>query len=141
METVVHLSTGRVGTKIGAGILFDNKHALQWLASRYVRNFDIILQTWHSRLLAFTHLIARELKLETSHHDRNNLTAQELLLFYQKLFTFKTGIDNWKQQYAAWLLVYVTSVRPASTKLFRSWSCLEDRVPAPSARSSRRSSV
>lgn len=56
------------------------------------------------------------MNLGTLVYEKNELTDSELALFYAEICKLKhqPGYDNWRQHYVAWLLTYITGVRPGS---------------------------
>lgn len=114
IEAMVTLSSGSIGKKIRADVLWQHKEGLYWWAVRFIPQFTTIYAGWHSQLVAHIHLLARKHELEQHHRPKSELAATELELFYRQLSSLHSGVDNWKQHYAAWLLVYITGVRPGS---------------------------
>jgi len=109
------LFLGVVGQNIKAGVLYHHKFALYWWAIRFMGDkFGSIYGTWHTQLDSHIQYLARIYELETGTREKNLLGAPELQIMYRQLFRLQAGLDNWKQHYAAWLLVYVCGVRPGS---------------------------
>lgn len=77
-------------------------------------DFSTIFPAWHAQMVAHIHYLGHSYELETGHRPKNNLTDVELSLFYRQLFKLHQGAENWKQHYAAWVLIYITSTRPGS---------------------------
>lgn len=51
---------------------------------------------------------------ETAAVEKNILTDAELEVFWKTLQKQTTGVDNWKQHYLSWNLMYLTAARPGS---------------------------
>ncbi|KAK6431995.1 hypothetical protein LTR95_011842 [Oleoguttula sp. CCFEE 5521] len=69
---------------------------------------------WHTQLVAHIHFLAVTHQLEKSHRTKNNLGSAEIDIFFRQLFVGLQQVENWKQHYAAWLLVFMASPRPGS---------------------------
>jgi len=114
LQIMVIIVPRKIGTKLRARTLYNYKSALCWWALRYMDGFDSILVKWHKLVTAHIHFLGHEHSLERESRPKNNLTDTELMLFYRQLFQFHQGMENWKQNYLAWVLVYTTGVRPGS---------------------------
>ena len=65
--------------------------------------------------MAAIHKVALEEDFETGWREENYLTDAELNLFWDQLSKKPmANVENWKQHFVAWLLVWVTSSRPSS---------------------------
>lgn len=105
---------GRIGDKPKAGTLFQLKDGLYWWIIRFIPDFFTQFATWHHTAVSTIHKAALEYNFETSWLEKNDLTDAELELFWQQIRKLKTGRKNWQQHFIAWLLVWITSVRPGS---------------------------
>lgn len=114
LDAMAQLSEGKIGQKIRTDVLWQHKEALYWWAVRMIKTFTAIYAGWHSETVSQIHLLARKYNLEQGHRPKPTLGSTELVLFYRQLFSFFDGLDNWKQHYTAYALVYVTGVRPGS---------------------------
>lgn len=110
-------ATGKIGEKPKAGVLFQLKGCLLWWIMRFVKGFDTVSSEWHSYNTAAIHKAAHTYKFETAWLKKNNLTDAELSLFWaviEKPQASMTNLENWKQHYVAWVMMWVTSARPGS---------------------------
>jgi hypothetical protein len=107
-------SEGRLGISIKAGPLWHAKEGLYWWAVRLIPSFTSMFSQWHSELTSHIHLVATQYGLESSFREKNDLGEPELLLFFQQITQMTSDIADWKQHMLAWLLVFVTAVRPGS---------------------------
>jgi len=114
LEIMLIVIPGKIGTKLRASTLYSYKNALCWWAVRYIEGFARISVNWHKLVTAHIHFLGHEHSMEQGTRPKNNLTDTELMLFYHQLFQFHQGMENWKQNYLAWVLVYTTGVRPGS---------------------------
>lgn len=60
------------------------------------------------------HLLSRQMKLATSHRHKSFLGSSELHLLFRNLLKLQFGVENARQHYVAWVMSYMTSVRPGS---------------------------
>jgi hypothetical protein len=110
-------ATGRIGEKPKAGVLFQLKDALWWWIQRFIKESFTIFGEWHSYNTSAIHKAALMYNFETGWLEKNNLTDAELTLFWAAIENPKksmVNLDNYKQHYASWLLMWVTSTRPGS---------------------------
>jgi len=115
--TYAGIATGKIGAKPKAGVLHQMKDGIYWWASRFIPTFFSNFGNWHSLSTSAVYKAAIDNNFETGWREKNNLTDVELDLFWyqlQKKSMVHTGVDNWKQHYVAWVLVWVTSQRPGS---------------------------
>lgn len=110
------LETGQLSTnnKPKAGVLYTQKFGMYWWLVRLIPDFGSIYLRWHMVMNAVIHKAALDYNFETGFREKNELTDTELTLFWQEIQKIDSGTENWKQHYLAWLLVWVTSVRPGS---------------------------
>lgn len=110
------LDTGKLSTnkKPKAGALYTQKFGMYWWLVRMIPDFHTIYQRWHLVINAVIHKAALDYNFETGFREKNELTDVELTLFWQHLQKIEIGTENWKQHYLAWILMWVTSVRPGS---------------------------
>jgi hypothetical protein len=116
---ILHASTatGMISEKPKAGVLFQLRDALWWWIQRYIKDVFDIYGHWHTMGTAAIHKAATLYNFETGWLEKNNLTDAELTLFWKLIEKPKksmVGLDNWKQHYVAWMLIWVTSTRPGS---------------------------
>jgi hypothetical protein len=110
-------ATGKIGEKPKAGVLFQLKDALWWWIQRFIKDSLSIYGSWHSYNISAIHKAALMYDFETGWLEKNNLTDAELTLFWAAIEKPKksmVNLENYKQHYVAWLLMWVTSTRPGA---------------------------
>jgi hypothetical protein len=115
--TYAGVSKGVISAKPKAGVLFKLKDGIYWWASRFIPSFFHNFAMWHAYSTAAIHKAAIEQNFETGWLEKNNLTDAELDLFWyqlQRKSMANMNIEDWRQHFVAWVLVWVTSMRPGS---------------------------
>jgi hypothetical protein len=97
------------------GILTQRKDNLYWWALRFIPDFIRIFQTWDTQTYSHIHFLAIKNSLRTTSLEKHNLTDIELELFWN--YTKSKRDANLQQHYLAYLLSYITSIRPGSISL------------------------
>ncbi len=105
---------GQSTEKPKAGVLYQQKEGMYWWIIRLIPDFISIYSYWHHISNAAIQKAALQYGFEKSFRPKHDLTGAELSLFWDQIPRFRVGLDNWKQHYAAWVTVWITSVRPGS---------------------------
>jgi hypothetical protein len=105
---------GRLDTKVKAGTLLHAKDALYWWCVRYIDDFYTVREKWDRETTAMIYLTAYSEGLSVKTHEKNDLGDGELAMMYKVVKHQVHGLDNWQQNYVAWMLSYVTGARPGS---------------------------
>lgn len=111
---LAEFSIGRLGDKVKAGSLWQQKHGLYWWASVLMPDFNVVWQKWHEEASRHIHFIAVKYGLSTAAYAKNNLSDPELALIFRYIMEQDYGVANLKQHWAAMLLAWVTGARPGS---------------------------
>ncbi len=64
--------------------------------------------------MSFIHQLATIKALTNISRQKNFLSSDELLMLFRAVMNTTSGVDDWKQCYAAWLLAWGTGARPGS---------------------------
>jgi len=105
---------GKLEAKAQAAVLFQRRHWLYWWLVRIIPDLANIFPQWDAQTSSHIHKQAVDLGRSTSHYKRNDLGDIELRLMFQRLSGMDISVENWKQQYIAWLIVHLCAVRPGS---------------------------
>ncbi|KAJ8116781.1 hypothetical protein OPT61_g1866 [Boeremia exigua] len=106
------VAVGMLGDKIKANTMYEVKNALYWWNYHFVQGFSTIFHKWHVKMMYFIHQIATTKSLTTVSLQKNFLSSNELLMLFGAVMNTTSGVDDWKQHYAAWLLIWRTGARP-----------------------------
>jgi hypothetical protein len=97
------------------GVLLQRQDSLYWWALRLIPTFIWIFTSWHTFTSDHIHYLATRHSLKVTRMEKNNLTDTELELFWQ--YTKSQRDANLQQHYLAYILTYITSIRPGSISL------------------------
>lgn len=114
LEGYAKMAKGKLKEEIKAGTLYETKRALQWWLNILIPGFPAIASSYHGHVNRHIHMVATKFELSQEAREKNLLTSSELDLFYQQIMHEIRRIPAWKHCYAAFLLAYMTAVRPGS---------------------------
>ncbi|KAK6429522.1 hypothetical protein LTR95_014330 [Oleoguttula sp. CCFEE 5521] len=105
---------GKIADKPKAGILYQQKQGMYWWAVRLIPDWTSIYPRWHQISNAAIAKATLMYDFSSVWREKNNLTDLELNLFWDYINKVQDGRENWKQHYVAWVLVWISAVRPGS---------------------------
>ncbi|KAF7943856.1 uncharacterized protein EAE97_005926 [Botrytis byssoidea] len=109
--TILQIS-GKFKDKPKAGVLYQRMHGLYWWAVRFIPGFLNDYGMWHSIITDHIAWLAVHHGLATENRQKNNLGDTELEVMYN--YSIKQADSNLLQHYFAYLVTFITSVRPGS---------------------------
>lgn len=114
LGAVLKVAVGKLERKLSAHQLYQHKQAIYWWLIRFIPDFATIAARWHLETSSYIHFLAQRESLSVQRYEKNNLTDTELCLFFKLMTSDTADMENTKQHYAAWLMVYISAVRPGS---------------------------
>ncbi|KAF2002156.1 hypothetical protein P154DRAFT_574468 [Amniculicola lignicola CBS 123094] len=114
IQGIALTAKGKFGDKIKAATLWGYKHAIYWWACALVKDFHLIWQSWHEEVSRHIHMIAVHESLSTQSWKKVNLSDVELVIIFKFIMEQQHGVANYKQHWAAMLLVWLTAARPGT---------------------------
>jgi hypothetical protein len=94
------------------GTLWQRKDSLYWWALRLIPTFMGIFTKWYTSTGDHIKWLAVQHAFKTTKMEKNNLTDVELDMFWRYTKSYKGA--NLQQHYFAYLITYITSIRPGS---------------------------
>ncbi|TGO15992.1 hypothetical protein BTUL_0033g00300 [Botrytis tulipae] len=102
----------QISDKPKAGVLYQRMHGLYWWAIRFILGFLNDYGVWHSIITDHIAWLAVHHGLATENRQKNNPGDTELEVMYN--YSIKQADSNLLQHYFAYLVTFITSVRPGS---------------------------